>query len=184
MSITDALLATIDSETDGIPGRTLLQKRMYFLSVLVGEDFQFTPYYYGPYSSRVTDQLGALREAAFVSEQSELYGTSGPFGEMRRFDYNLTSDGKELVDRHSEDMKVYNEALSKINDHPIVRNTRLLSAAAKVHFIVSEHGRATVPEIQRWAKELGWSVEPKQVDQVVDYLEHLDLVDAQRESPS
>ena len=81
-------------------------------------------------------------------------------------------------------MKVYNEALSKINDHPIVRNTRLHSAAAKVHFIVSEHGRATVPEIQRWAKELGWSVEPKQVDLVVDYLEHLDLVDAQRESPS
>ena len=94
MSITDAVLATIDSETDGIPVRTLLQKRMYFLSVLVGEDFQFTPYYYGPYSSRVTHQLGALRQAAFVSEQSQLYGTSGTFGEMRRYDYNLTSDSK------------------------------------------------------------------------------------------
>ena len=184
MSITDALLAAIGSEEDGIQGRTLLQKRMYFLSVLVKEDFQFTPYYYGPYSSRVADQLGALREAAFVSEQSELYGTSGPFGEMRRFDYRLTPAGKQLVDRHSEDMKVYNEALGRISNHRIASDTRLLSTAAKVHFIVSEHGRATVPEIQRWAKELGWSVEPKQVDLVVNYLEHLDLVEAQRESPS
>ena len=46
MSIKDALLATIGSKECGIRGRTLLQKRMYFLAVLVGEDFLFSPHYY------------------------------------------------------------------------------------------------------------------------------------------
>ena len=84
MSIKDALLAAIDSEeSGGIKGRTLLQKRMYFLAVLADEDFLFYPYYYGPYSSDVADQLGALREAALVSEQSEPYpDVLGPFGEF------------------------------------------------------------------------------------------------------
>ena len=176
MSIKDALLAAIGSEEDGIQGRTLLQKKMYFLSVLIKENFRFTPYYYGPYSSMVADRLGALKEAAFVSEHPERYDASGPFGELRRFDYRLTPAGKQVVDRNSEDLKVYTEALEEINDHPIAKDTRLLSVAAKVHFIVSEHGRATVEKVQQRAKELGWKVSTAEIDQVVNYLKHLDLV--------
>ena len=50
------------------------RKRMYFVGVLAKEDFQFAPYYYGPYSSIVADQIGALCEAGFVSEQVPNHG--------------------------------------------------------------------------------------------------------------
>ena len=180
MSVKDALLAAIGSEKSGIRGRTLLQKRMYFLAVLVGEDFMFSPHYYGPYSSMVADQLGALCEAAFVSEHTEAYPELlGPFGGPRRYDYRLTLPGKAVADRRSDAVRVYGDALKKITSHPIADDPNLMSIAAKVHFIVSEHEQATVGEIRQRASELGWDVQPRQIDRIVDYLKHLGLIKTQ-----
>ena len=177
MSIKDALLATIGSEESGIRGRTLLQKRMYFLGVLLKRDFLFAPYYYGPYSLRVANQLGALREAAFVSENTEAYpDPSGPFGGPRRYDYRLTPEGQALADRRTNAVGVYRDVLKKITSHAIADDPRMMATAAKVHFIVSEHGQATGPEIRQRARELGWDVQPGQIDKIVDYLEHLGLI--------
>ena len=180
MSVKDALLTAIGSDKSGIRGRTLLQKRMYFLAVLVGEDFMFSPHYYGPYSSMVADQLGALCEAAFVAEQTEAYADLvGPFGGPRRYDYRLTSQGKAMADRRSDAVRVYGDALKKITSHPLADDPNLMSIAAKVHFIVSEHGQATVGEIRQRASELGWDVQRRQIDRIVDYLKHLGLINTQ-----
>ena len=177
MNIKYAILAAIGSSDEGIKGRTLLQKKMYFLGVLVKEDFQFSPYYYGPYSSTVSDHLGALREAGFVSEQVESYSDShGVFGELRRFDYGLTKPGHKMVELSSNALSVYKEHLVKINAHPLSDDPKLLSIAAKVHFIVHEHGRAAVSKIHNRAREFGWNLMPNQVEEVVGYLEHLGLV--------
>ena len=170
MSIKDALLAVIDSDENGIIGRTILQKKMYFLAVLTDEEFGFGPYYYGPFSSTVADQLGALCEALLVSEQVEA-------DEFRRFSYRLTDDGREVANTRSDAVGAYNEVIKKINSHQIVNEPTLLYAAAKVHFIMSEHGRTTVPKIRQRAEELGWNVSRSQVDTVVAYLEHLNLVE-------
>ena len=175
MNILDALLATIGSEEPGIKGRTLLQKRMYFLAVLAGENYRFSPHYYGPYSSKVADDLGALCSAAFVAEQTKAY--AGPFGEIFRHDYRLTDEGKELLDMRSAEVEDYTAAAKKVTSHPIAHDQRLLSIAAKVHFIVNEHGQAPVSEIRQWANDLGWDVQPDQIDRVVDYLDHLGLVE-------
>ena len=169
MSIKDALLAVIGSDENGISGRTILQKKMYFLAVLTGEEFGFGPYYYGPYSSTVADQLGALCEALLVKEEAE-------FDEIRRFSYRLTGAGREVADMRTDAVGAYNNAIEKINSHQIVNEPTLLYTAAKVHFIMSEHGRTTVPKIRQRAEELGWNVSPPQVDTVVEYLKHLDLV--------
>lgn len=177
MSIKDALLATIDFAKPGVQGRTLLQKRMYFLAVLVGEDFMFSPYYYGPYSSSVADHLGALCEAALVSEQAVPYAEQfGPFGELRRYDYRLTSQGAEVVDQRSDAVSIYGDALRKITSHAIADDPRSMSIAAKVHFIVSEHGQASGREIRQRASQLGWDVQPRQIERIVDYLEYLGLI--------
>ena len=34
-------------------GKTLLQKRLYFVSVILGVDLGYEPHYYGPYSEEV-----------------------------------------------------------------------------------------------------------------------------------
>ncbi len=177
MSVKDALLAVINADKDGLKGRTLLQKKMYFVSVLVGEDFGFSPHFYGPYSSAIADQLGALCEAGLITEQSEMYADLvGPFGEVRRYDYRLTKDGSKVVGGRSPAMQPYAQAMSKVNARPIANDQRLLSIAAKVHFIVAEQGRATGGDIRRRAKELGWDISKDQLSQVVSYLESLDLV--------
>ena len=175
MSIMDALLATIGSE--GVKGRTLLQKKMYFLALLVKEDYRFSPYYYGPYSSVVTDRLGALCEAALVSEEAEKYPDHfSSVGELRRYDYGLTNAGKQVADRRSKTLEKYKRQLKKINAHPVAHEAKLISTAAKVHFIVSEHRRLTVREIRKKANVLGWNLQPEQIDKVVAFLEHLSLV--------
>ena len=141
---------------------------MYVLAVLTDEEFGFGPYFYGPYSSTVADQLGALCEARLVSEQAEV-------DEIRRFSYRLTDAGREVADMRSDAVGIYNKAIEKINSHPIAEDFSLLYKAAKVHFIVNEHGHTTVPKIKQRADELGWQVSSSEVDAVVDYLEHLDL---------
>ena len=64
MGVMDAILATIQGaeEEEGrkrISGRTLLQKKLYFLSVLNQEAFGYRPHYYGPYSQLVADNVGS-----------------------------------------------------------------------------------------------------------------------------
>ena len=95
MGIKDAILATIGS-SEIIRGRTLLQKKLYFLSVLSSERFDFAPHYYGPYSPEITDHLGALNQAGLVQETPVFSGSIGPFRENRRYDYCLTEGGKEV----------------------------------------------------------------------------------------
>ena len=139
---------------------------MYFIGVLAKEDFQFAPYYYGPYSSIVADQIGALCEAGFVSEQADMVGS---FGELRRFDYELTKAGRKISDMRSEGLADYKEALGRINSHPLSNDPKLLSIAAKVHFIVHERGNAPLSTIRERARQLGWELNSNQVDRVVNY---------------
>ncbi len=58
MSLIDAVLATMAVENNHtIDGRTLLQKKLYFLGVLCKEEFGDEAYFYGPYSSEVSANL-------------------------------------------------------------------------------------------------------------------------------
>ena len=94
MSINDAILAILADES--AHGRTMLQKKMYFLSVLANENFGFRPHFFGPYSSQVSTSLSALGEADFVKETRMGLGVSTNFGEMSRYDYELSKSGKEV----------------------------------------------------------------------------------------
>ena len=82
MGVMDAILATINSAGERrISGRTLLQKKLYFLSVLNQEAFGYRPHYYGPYSQLVADNVGALCQAGFLKEEVETFPESiGGFG--------------------------------------------------------------------------------------------------------
>ena len=115
MGVMDAILATIQGavEKEGrkrISGRTLLQKKLYFLSVLARENFGYRPHYYGPYSQFVADNVGALCEAGFLKEEVETLPESiGGFGEVKRYSVPLPEDTTALVKDRREQIEPYVE---------------------------------------------------------------------------
>ena len=186
MSTIDAILATLAVEPPGecassrsVRGRTSLQKQIYFLSVLSNEDFGFRPHYYGPYSSHVSTDLSALVEADLVEESRVGYGVATEFGEVSRYDYRLSESGKHVVERRPEIVAGYKEYLDKIHSSGVSADPNTISIAAKVHFIVSGQGNASVDQIQDMAGSLGWSISEDSVNSVVEYLKRLELVKAQ-----
>ena len=182
MGVMDAILATIQGveEEEGrnrISGRTLLQKKLYFLSVLNQEAFGYRPHHYGPYSQLVADNVGALCQAGFLKEEVETIPEFiGGFGEVKRYMYSETEDTRALVEDRWDQIEPYVKNVKMINSNEITDDVTLLSVAAKVHFIVSGQGRATRQEIMDLAKRLGWKISEKQIRQVVGYLEALELV--------
>lgn len=180
MTINDAILAVVGASRDeGVKGRTLVQKKLYFLSVLTDQDFGFAPHYFGPYSSLVAGQLGALVEAGFVHEGLDVFpGRRGRFGETRRYTYQLTPEGRQVLDLIERDDAGWLEAIERINSHQISDDVDRLSIAAKVHYILREHGDPTIGEIRGYAEELGWDVSEGDIAAVTEYLERLHLVEA------
>ena len=174
MSMNDALLAVLaDEDTHG---RTLLQKKIYFLSVLAGEDFGFRPHYFGPYSSNVSTSLSALVEADFIKETRVGYGIATSFGEMSRYDYELTESGKEVINSRDEGLSQYSEFLAKINESGVASDINTISIAAKVYFIVSGLGETTVEQVKNQAQSLGWEISEDSIFEVTEHLEGLGLV--------
>src|SRR6266581_3942817 len=71
---TDAILLVVAQEPDTtIRGRTLLQKKLYFLSVLCDLDYGFSPHFYGPYSSPISGEIATLLAVGFLEESSRSF---------------------------------------------------------------------------------------------------------------
>lgn len=158
-------------------GRTLLQKKLYFVSVLAGEQSGYSPHYYGPYSSLVADDLGALVNAGFVQGDTDVFSEMlGPWGERRLCKYRLREPSAVLIRSREMEMGAYQDAIERINADPISQNAHLLSIAAKVHIIVSERGEVTLGAIKQRAAELGWKLSDRDIQQVAGYLQRLGLV--------
>ena len=101
MQITDVLLLVVEREgKDGLHGRTLLQKKLYFLSVLRKANFGFSAHYYGPYSGFVAEHLNGLVEDGIFKEVTEFFTTDSTernaLGEKRRHTYFLTDAGRRV----------------------------------------------------------------------------------------
>ena len=183
MHIIDALLLTVEREgKNGLHGRTLLQKKLYFLSVLQNVNFGFSAHYYGPYSSFVAEHLNGLVEDGIFKEATEFFTTNSTernaLGEMRRHTYSLTDEGKKLwkATQEKSDFRKWDKALKKINDQKIADDFNLLSIAAKVHYIVDWGGGKSVKEVCQTAKEYGWDFTEKDIAKVLSFLTKLKLV--------
>ena len=181
MHIQDKILLVIGSEKGkSLQGRTILQKKLYFLSVLLKDDsVGFGPHYYGPYSSPVAENLDILVNARFLKEVTETFPTDeNIFGEIRRHTYSLTSDGKDVMGEIQKDdgYADWKHALERLNKQPLARDFNTLSIAAKVYYIVNRQKRATTEQIQRVAKEYGWNIDDSQIKKVRSFLKALSLV--------
>lgn len=187
MHIFDTLLLVVKSEGEnGLRGRTLLQKKVYFLSVLRGREFGFTAHHYGPYSSYVAGNLNSLVNCGFLKEVTETFSTdSGDpnlFGEVRRHTYFLTNDAEEIWSETEEqpDYDEWKSTLDQINDQNIAHDFNKLSIAAKVHYIVNREGKCTLKQVDEIAQDYGWQVEPKDIKSVYSFLKDLKLITSKK----
>ena len=180
MHIQDLILLVIGSEKrKSLRGRTTLQKKLYFLSVLEETDLGFGPHYYGPYSSLIAENLDILVSARFLKEVTETFSTDqNIFGEIRRHTYSLTPDGDIIMDeiRKESGYTDWKQALDRLNRQESANDFNTLSIAAKVYYIVNRQGRATTEQIQEVAKEYDWDIDDSQIDNVRSFLEDLSLI--------
>lgn len=179
----DILLLVVKGEgKNGLRGRTLLQKKVYFLSVLRGVHLDFTAHRYGPYSSVVAGHLDSLVAHGFLKEDIESFSTASTdrnvFGEIRRHTYSLTEEGREVwSDIETEpDFPKWKAALDQINAQPISNDFNKLAIAAKVHYIVNWRGKSTIGEVKQVAREYDWDVSTEDIENVLSFLTGLELV--------
>lgn len=163
----------------GISGRTTLQKRVYFLEVMLEENHGFMPHYYGPYSAQVADANSELKALGFLKEDVHVYGWNHQGFEMARYDYSLTGDGKKLLERKK---KMYPEKWEKMQECAAAiknagnLNYMELAMAAKAFMILKrEGGTADRSTIKTVAGQLGWSIKEEELDRSIDFLEKINL---------
>jgi len=86
------LLASLFFYGKPIEGRTRLQKIIFLLKnrYEIPFNFNFKPYYYGPYSEELSDLVSLLRAFNFAEEKIEYFG----FGKVR-YSYALTEKGEK-----------------------------------------------------------------------------------------
>ena len=181
MHIQDKIMLVIGSEENkSLQGRTILQKKLYFLSILLKDDsLGFGPHYYGPYSRRVAEGLDILVNLRFLKEVTETFPTDqNILGEMRRHTYSLTSDGEEIMGEIAKEdgYADWKKALATLDKQEFANDFNTLSIAAKVHYIVRQQGSATRKQIRETARDYGWDIDENDVNNVLSFLENLSLV--------
>lgn len=180
MDIQDRILAIVDATPEGsVPGRTILQKLTYFSAVKT-EDTElrntFRAHYYGPYSRAIAAELSSMSALGFLRESSEHLSNG-----LTRFSYSLTTDGREVfadVLKSSIPLveKIQN-AVREITEHAIWKDSMDISAAAKMHFILSQTEKPMdVDSIEECAGKLGWTLDRHKIKGVTGFLASLDLV--------
>ena len=175
------LLVVKRAGENGLRGRTLLQKKVYFLSELMNVDLGFSAYYYGPYSGAVAGNLESLVNHGFLKEVTEIFETTPPrnvFGEIHRHTYFLTDDAEDLWSDIENDPEFpeWERELERINAHEIAHDFNKLSIAAKVHYIVNWRQKGTIEEVKQVAKEYNWDVSTTDIEGVLSFLIELGFV--------
>lgn len=187
MNPRDLVLMVLDAYGGSISGKTLLQKVCYFMDVSFGLDIGFKAHHYGPYAPTIEDAIGELKELGFISEETTGFGiqSSSGFGEVKRYDYRLTNDGKEVVgalkQKMSEQWENVRQRVQSIraNGEP---NYQDLSVAAKSYFILRRQNKPmTDGEIKNEARRIGWQVTPENIQKAITLLGSLNLVTQQHE---
>ena len=164
-------------------GKTLLQKRVYFLSVMLGIDMGYEAHYYGPYSEKVATLNSELKSMGFISEASSAWGYDQRGFEMARHDFKLTEVGCRLADRKvATQMQIWTNIQ---NAASVVRKAgdldyMELSIAAKAYYVLNKlNGRATLEDIAEMLPKFGWSVAKEQLQKATDFLANANLLTKQ-----
>lgn len=176
---TSQFVLSLIHASGGVRGRTLLQKRGYFVSLLAGlaSELGYQAHYYGPYSAVLDGTLTEMKNLGFVEEGTTGFGiVSGGF-EMRRYDYSLTEDGEKVL-KPFLDTKEYAlvaDAVHKIRDAGDPDYMEL-SIAAKAYFILRKQNKGmTSAEMLKEAEKFNWNIPEQSFGRAASFLSTLGL---------
>jgi uncharacterized protein len=183
MRLDEVIIITISSSDKRmIAGRTLLQKTLYFINEQLNCGFDFSPHYYGPYSSAISDELANLRASGVIEEKVDTYSNFdfGATFEPRRYTYQLTKLGEivanniqKLNEEESEQIKAI---LVKMKEAGLADDYKNLSVAAKMYHILKIDKRAKASQILNEAKVLNWNINQDEAKAAVGFLETMGLI--------
>lgn len=185
MEARDIILLALRAWGGRIDGKTKLQKIVYFIGVLTGQDEElgYDAHYYGPYSAMVDQALYDLTAVGLVDRRVHRKGLVGDAGfERVRYEYILTEGGREVAAarqaRLGEGAAEVLQAAQSIRDMGDLHYMEF-AAAAKVRYIVDRSGRpVTRDDLQQIAEGLGWRLSQEAIDDATGYLIQLGLVKA------
>jgi uncharacterized protein YwgA len=186
----ELLLLVADAAGSTLSGKTVAQKLLYFAGIALEQPTGHTAYYYGPYSDEFDSALGrALLADEFevkIERIPDLYGGSDAMKHI----YTLTDRGKEEAGRiagdHPDEAKAVRDTVEAIAAAVPGFRQKTLSAAAKIHLIVSEQETesVTVDEVKQLARGLGWNLRNTEIKEAVGALTRLDLVEVEAQGTS
>ena len=175
------VLLILDHQKGRLSGKTLLQKRSYFVSEILGLQVGFRPHFYGPYSEEIESAVSQCKSLGFVEEQTQGFGIVNNGFEVRRYDYSLTDDGRQVVEflkkQSPEESKRVSECLTSLAEAGDNSDYLTLSIAAKTFLILKQsNAPMKVEGIQKAAEKLKWELPPTAVQKAVDFLKNAHLV--------
>lgn len=183
----DLVLLVLEASGGTISGKTLLQKRLYFVGLSLNKDLGYRAHFYGPYSAEVNSSLSECSSLGFVDERMSGFGITDHAGyEVRRYDYVLSDEGKEVAEdlkaRYKRSYGTIRQTLAVLKDSGDADDYQDLSIAAKTMHIVREHGGGldgygVIDE----AKKLGWKVSKCEADKALNTVEQFNaFLDGER----
>lgn len=182
MRARELFLLMLDHAEGRISGKTLVQKRAYFLNLLLDLGLSYSPHYYGPYSAELDAAIGQCKALGFVDEHVTSYGYVSNGFEIKRYDYVLTQDGQIVVDaikrREPTLCKRIRSCLDEIGQAGQLDYVKLSVAAKTVHILLTNRGTLSKHQIAEQAKEFGWDISERDVEEVMGFLKKLNVVAA------
>ena len=180
MNVSDALLFAYDALGGAIRGKTTLQKKIYFLGIMLNEDFGYGPHYYGPYSASVAAANQELKSLGYLSETKASAGGVNSLGfEVARHDFSLTDDGRDVLRQKKTRMPAdwtRLELAAKRLEAAGNLNYMEISIAAKAYFLLGQQGKPASPEeLANLANKFGWTITPAEVTKATEFLTGLEL---------
>jgi len=178
--VRDVLLLAYRAFDGSMKGKTLLQKRIYFLSVMLGKELGYDAHYYGPYSEEVASANTELKSLRYLAEMTSPFGVDQRGFEMARYDYKLTDAGNRLADKKAARMprmKAEIEKAAKVITDAGNLDYMELSIAAKAYYVLTKlNGKATKEDIAGMLPKFGWNVTTEQLEKATEFLERSHLV--------
>ena len=160
------LICSLVEKSKGKAGRTALMKFAYFLKELKGVplDYRFTLYTYGPFDSRVLDDL------SYAEALDAVEGTLVPFPGGYGYEYSLGPKGEQLKNLAQEFLEKYERDIASVVQEFGSRN------AGELEMI------STIVYVDRSAKERGSRNSMDELSEKVFKIKpHLNLTDVRGE---
>jgi uncharacterized protein YwgA len=154
----DIVLGLVDAAGE-IPSRTMLQKLAYFVAEDSGLPVAFAPYFYGPYSQDLQEDIDALVAAGLLEERARTFEPwqPSPF-EGIQYSYELTQDGRAAARSIEPELRATAARVIGAARQANAWNQAALSLAAKLHHLRKVDPEIRDEEVPELARQLGWRI--------------------------